>query len=255
MSELPPDDYAEGFDKWAEYYATTDEIELLRDNVQLENKSVLEIGCGSGRLTERLSPIAEEYYAIDIVPELVKFCNNKRYIDEDTDSIFLGSGEDIPFDDNTFDIVLDGWALTAQNQQQALAEYQRVVKPNGIIVIIAESWDEPDGRINSDYVRIIRKYDPEYDWYELIDELYIPIYDQFPDENITHYPLETEYQFPSRTAAFRAFEFHITQYHEREFPEERRVDMWRHIGAMCVGDDGPVQLSEHANFFFITPNK
>lgn len=246
------DSYASGFEMWAEFYETSDEIKELVSAADFSESKVLEIGCGSGRLTKRLSPRADEYYGIDIDERLLDYVRQDKYIFEDVNQLFKANSEILPFEESTFDIILDGW-VTKHKRDVAFSEYKRVVKNDGVILLVTESWNEYDRAVNSEYVRMLEEYHTERDWYDLETELYEPLYDNFTTHQIEKVQIFTEYRFPSVKSAFRAFEFHITQYSGSNFPEKDRRQLWDHLSSMAAGENGPIQLSEHANLFIISP--
>ncbi len=52
-------------------------------------------------------------------------------------NIQYGDATDLPFEDNTFDVVLNEAMLTMlnhENKEKAIKEYYRVLKPNGILL-------------------------------------------------------------------------------------------------------------------------
>src|SRR5690606_21802209 len=57
--------------------------------------------------------------------------------------LVLGDSEDIPFPDNTFDAITVGFGVrNFENLEKGLAEILRVLKPNGIFVILETSVPE-----------------------------------------------------------------------------------------------------------------
>lgn len=226
------------FDSWSESYNTTPEINCIINNTKLRfSQNLLEIGCGSGRLTKRLHKYSNNYNCIDI--------NNKpkeKLIQKV--NFTYASGENIPFKNDSFEFILDGWALSAQNITKALSEYERVLQNNGQICIITESWDE-ENRENSDYVKILKKYDSNHLWPNLSQSIEKPIYDQFG--SINKIPIKSEYTFKNSKTCVKAFKYHIEQYNGRKLSEEEYDDMYNYIKSSF--SDDPVVLSEHATAY------
>lgn len=103
--------------------------------------SVLELGCGYGRILQPLSEHAGELYGIDNSVENILFA--KKYLQENKlidlcvmDAIHLG------FVDDCFDIVLclqNGISAFHVNQKVLINEAVRVCKPGGVVVFSSYS--------------------------------------------------------------------------------------------------------------------
>lgn len=229
------------FDSWAEAYDSKPEIEALRQEVPFSGADVLEVGCGSGRLTRRIASDTRDYLAVDMNREVAG-----NVIDTPEATFARASGECLPLPDCSVDVVLDGWALSAQNVSTALSEYTRVCRPTGTVAILTESWGESD-RPDSDYVRLLRKYDPGHEWPDLEETLFSHIDQTVCD--VTRTPVTSSYTFPDVDAAVEAFRYHIENYNGREFPLSQRDSMRETLREQYAGQDGSVRLTEHAVLF------
>ena len=104
---------------------------------------VLDVGCGTGELTERFVRAGSEVQAIDISPRMVEL-TRARGIDAQ-----IADVESLPFGDREFDCVFAGWVLYhAPALDQAIAECARVLRPGGRLVAstiaednLSEVWD------------------------------------------------------------------------------------------------------------------
>ena len=88
------------------------EVRLLQRHVPFANARVLDIGCGDGRLTRRLSGFAESIVAMDLTHDEVATAlrkTPKRY--GPTTRFTVASGERLPFSDGCFGVVLFSWSL------------------------------------------------------------------------------------------------------------------------------------------------
>lgn len=101
-------------------------------------KRVLDVGCGAGQ--EMLPFIREKRaigFGIDISEQIGEighqFFNDRGLADR---VVFLrAKGEDLPFADESFEVVICRIALPYMNNQAALAEMTRVLQPNGVLFI------------------------------------------------------------------------------------------------------------------------
>lgn len=101
------------------------------------NSMILDAGCGTGGLTEKLYRYTKTV-GIDISMFALSLKKNKnaKYIN--------GSVNKLPFIENIFDIVISVSVLYHQlvNEKKAVSEMKRILKENGIMVIVlpAFSW-------------------------------------------------------------------------------------------------------------------
>lgn len=98
----------------------------------LNGKKVLEIGCGNGRVTALFSSKPKEIIAID--PEKHEIESARKKIPGV--NFQIGSGENLIFSDETFDVVIFTLSLHHQNSELAISAASRVLKHNGEMIII-----------------------------------------------------------------------------------------------------------------------
>jgi len=107
--------------------------------------SILEIGCGYGRIPISLSKDknlrCNKYYGIDIsetlLQRLVKFKQEYNFFPEAEFYPICNSAEDLPLADNSIDLVISNCVFMHIPEAQTknlLAEISRVLKPGGIFV-------------------------------------------------------------------------------------------------------------------------
>lgn len=98
----------------------------------LRNKSILEIGCGDGRISSLLFRESESIIAVD--PDEKKIRQAKTHIPGV--DFRIGSGEKLNFPDSFFDQVLFTLSLHHQNSQKAMSEATRVLQKDGQLLVI-----------------------------------------------------------------------------------------------------------------------
>ncbi len=105
---------------------------MIKELVSLNDRDVLETGCGDGWFTGLLNQDAATYTAIDPdVVALEQARNNNPGV-----RFMLGSGEKLPFGDGTFDVVLFTLSLHHQNAALALTEARRVLRNGGKVLVV-----------------------------------------------------------------------------------------------------------------------
>ncbi len=133
------------------------DLPKIEECIELNGKTLLEIGCGDGRLTAQLAGKADAITAID--PDESSIEAARRNINGV--NFRVGSGEELDFANQSFDIVLFSYSLHHQDCIKALAEAGRVLRHNGQILIIEPNDDGEFSRLVSifekDEISLLRK--------------------------------------------------------------------------------------------------
>ena len=108
----------------------------LIDSYTNSETKILDIGCGHGDFLKSIHDKTIYSYGIDPDKEaLLKntFIKNKT----------VGTVEKLPFESNSFDLVVSAWVLEhLQDSQKAFQEIFRVLKPNGKVVFLTPNvWN------------------------------------------------------------------------------------------------------------------
>lgn len=105
--------------------------EFVKGNL---NSSVLDIGCGSGHGSNTLASKFKTVSGVDISPEAIEYA--KKYWQLPNIDFRLGDSLNIPFPDNTFDVVVAFEVFEhLTDWRKFLTEIKRVLKPNGLVYI------------------------------------------------------------------------------------------------------------------------
>ncbi|MEZ2321626.1 MAG: class I SAM-dependent methyltransferase [Microcoleus sp.] len=120
--------------RWSFYVNATVEETLKRLEIN-PGERILDLGCGTGVLIQRLLQVApaSEVVGIDASAEMLEIAKHKlpEFVD-----LKLGSADRLPLASNYFDIVVSTSAFHFfRSPSQALQEAKRVLKPNGRLVI------------------------------------------------------------------------------------------------------------------------
>lgn len=107
-----------------------------------KNQKVLEIGCGTGIFTEKLSKTGAQITAVDISPYFIK--KAKKKVDAENVKFIVDDVEHLNFSDNSFDCVVGSSILHhLLNLENGLLEIKRVLKKNGKIVFTEPNMMNP----------------------------------------------------------------------------------------------------------------
>ncbi|HXX15507.1 MAG TPA: methyltransferase domain-containing protein [Candidatus Eremiobacteraceae bacterium] len=129
------------FGKWdvADFFASGQaEIGALMRSCGLsagDNGRALDFGCGAGRLSKSLRCYFGQVYGVDISEEMVRLA--RGYVRDCT--FLLNQTDDLKlFQDNFFDFIYSSIVLqhqpTGEVARRYIAEFVRLVRPNGIVV-------------------------------------------------------------------------------------------------------------------------
>jgi SAM-dependent methyltransferase len=121
------------------------ERHILRclDHISFENKNILEIGLGQGADSEQMIRRGARWSGLDLTAASVRRVETRlRLRDLPFDTIKQGSVLDIPYNDNSFDIVFSHGVLHHVPEiSLAQNEIARVLKPNGeLVMMVYAKW-------------------------------------------------------------------------------------------------------------------
>jgi len=103
---------------------------------------VLEVGSGTGTLTlaaKKKVGISGKVNGIDVIPGMIEVSRQKAKQANEDVSFDLGSIADIPFEANTFDVVICSFMIfhvAEKTRRKGISEIHRVLKPNGKLFIV-----------------------------------------------------------------------------------------------------------------------
>jgi len=108
---------------------------MINELKEIHNKSVLELGTGSGNLSQ-LFPNDNEYVGVDISEGLLKIAYKKfRNADFKNFELFLCRAEDLPFQDKYFDVCLCNLSLNFFSDiEKVVKEINRTLKDGGFFI-------------------------------------------------------------------------------------------------------------------------
>jgi ubiquinone/menaquinone biosynthesis C-methylase UbiE len=93
------------------------------------NSDILEVGCGTGLLLERLATFARSARGIDLSPGMLAHAKARGL------EVSVGSATELPFANASFDLTCSFKVLPhVQDIKRALAEMARVTRPGGTVI-------------------------------------------------------------------------------------------------------------------------
>jgi ubiquinone/menaquinone biosynthesis C-methylase UbiE len=121
-------------------------LSALRDISALENRVVLDLGAGTGRLAGLLAPLVAQVHAFDIAPDMLRVGREKLTASGLSNwEVNIADHRQLPVVDHSVDLVVSGWSVSylavwnpnswRTELDKALAEVKRVLKPGSFIVL------------------------------------------------------------------------------------------------------------------------
>jgi ubiquinone/menaquinone biosynthesis C-methylase UbiE len=111
------------------YHALVDDLEVELCARYGTGREILECGCGTGLILERLAEMAKRAVGIDLSPGMLSLARSRGL------EVREGSVTELPFDDASFDVTCSFKVLPhVPDIGKALAEMARVTRPGGVIL-------------------------------------------------------------------------------------------------------------------------
>jgi ubiquinone/menaquinone biosynthesis C-methylase UbiE len=107
-------------------------LALISQHVDLEGKTILDVGCGLGMYVEKFRQFSDQVYGVDIDSEKVAQASARL------PNIVESPAEVLPFPDELFDVIMLHEVIEHVDDDQAsIREAYRCLKPGGQIIIYA----------------------------------------------------------------------------------------------------------------------
>jgi len=125
-----------------------DEVEKFRYSTQpfmkkivgfdkFADKKVLEVGCGLGTDLLQFARSGANVTGVDLTPNSIELVRKRFSMESLSVDARVADAENLPFDDNSFDMVYSFGVLHhTPNTQKSIDEVYRVLKPGGQIIIM-----------------------------------------------------------------------------------------------------------------------
>lgn len=156
------DSFAKDYDSWylSKLGKFVDDVEknLLQELADFsKGDNVLDIGAGTGTYSIWLGKKGLDVTALDQSTEMMKVAKDKADKEGLDINWILGDAHNLPFSDNTFDLVISVTAIEfMDNPKRVLEEAMRVLKPKGKLIIGVLTKDSPWGEL----YQAVAKEDP-----------------------------------------------------------------------------------------------
>jgi ubiquinone/menaquinone biosynthesis C-methylase UbiE len=137
-------------------------LNLMEKEAGLSGDSVVaDVGSGTGLLTELLLREECKLYCIEPNGEMRNIAKEKFYQIANC-SILEGAAEATSLPDDSVDIITAGQAFHWFDKSKSKAEFRRILKRSGKVVLVWNTRVKSSEGINPEYERLVKKYSKDY---------------------------------------------------------------------------------------------
>lgn len=148
-------------------------LKSLQEITPLNDRLVLDLGAGTGRLACLLAPIVKSVHAFDISEEMLRVCREKFTKSGFSNwQVDIADHRNLPVADGSANLVVSGWSLSylavwnpdtwREELETWMAEMKRVLMPGGFIVLFESLGTGNDSPIKLGHLK---------DFYPWLDEM------------------------------------------------------------------------------------
>ena len=148
-------------------------LKSLREITDLDNRLVLDLGAGTGRLACMLAPYVSRIRAFDISDEMLRVCKQKFTASGLSNwQVDIADHRQLPVPDQSADLVVSGWSVSylavwnpdtwREEMEKWLGEMKRVLRPGSFIVLFESLGTGNESPIKLDHLK---------DFYPWLDEV------------------------------------------------------------------------------------
>jgi ubiquinone/menaquinone biosynthesis C-methylase UbiE len=120
------------YDKKEKYLNSFEQSKLLPLLGDCQDKKILDVGAGTGRLAVELAKKGALVTALDVSEAMLEVLQRKNKKIETV----IGDGERLPFEDNSFDYIVAAFFIVhLKDPTRFFDEAYRVVKPDGKLIV------------------------------------------------------------------------------------------------------------------------
>jgi ubiquinone/menaquinone biosynthesis C-methylase UbiE len=139
-------------------------LDALRNIISLENRTVLDIGAGTGRLAGMLVPLVSRVYAFDIAPDMLRVCREKLVASGRANwQLGIADHRQLPVKRHSADLVVSGWSVSylgvwnpeswRAELEKWLTEMKRVLKKDSLMILFESLGTGNESPVQLDHLK------------------------------------------------------------------------------------------------------
>ena len=207
------------------------EAEIYNRLLLLDNKHILELGCGSADITRNIATSGANRKVTALEVDEIAHAKNLQITDLPNVTFALAGAQEIPLDDDSVDVVFMFKSLhhvPIELMEPSMREIRRVLKPGGLAYI-----SEPV--FAGDFNEVLRLFHDE----ERVREAAFNTVKKVVDEGLFSLVEEIFFNTPKTYESFAEFENHtIKATHSQHKLDEELYALVKQRFEQHLGDDG-----------------
>lgn len=231
------------YEEWCQYYDPEKrELQLLTSLIDFEDKTVLEIGCGTGRLSYRILPYVKRFTGIDKEAGAIEICEQKKQknLFSDKAEFITIDASLMSFPDSSFDVIIFGWSIyLLPDKTTVLKNVKAILKDNGVVAVLQPIAGNFEEILFHFYERSNLEQFAAHssESVVLLNELF---------SNHAEYTLESHFVFPTIEKTIEMMEFFIEDEDFRTLSESEKKFLRDRLKDF-INDSGQISLSDIVN--------
>lgn len=233
----------EMYHEWAKHYDYENiELRVLKQhNIDFTNKIVLEVGCGTGRFTNRIIPSAREIVAIDPCESAIELC--KKHTTDNNVTYIVGTLEDLNIPSNMFDYVVFSWSMyLIENKVLNLQIAHSALKQDGALIVLQAS----SGEFEEEGNKLYETYSPIREYSSTNSVLEEALHNTFG--NVDRDEIKTHFIFSSIDEVVD-YALMFVEDSEGKYPSEDVISLFKNTITKYKQDDGTFKLTDIVDLF------